>query len=131
MFRRNFISAILALTAALLLPVFAVAAAPATPDISGTFTTSFDSQVGLQSYTFTFVAKGASLTGKAKSANGDDNIEDGKIDGDKVAFVENMNYQGMMLRIAYSGTIVSKDEIKFKRDVGGQGGEEFTAKRSR
>jgi len=129
--RRNFISTIIALTAALLLPVFAIAAAPATPDISGTFTTSFDSQVGVQSYTFTFVAKGASLTGKAKSANGDDNIEEGKIDGDKVSFVENMNYQGMMLRIAYSGTIISKDEIKFKRDVGGQGGEEFTAKRSK
>jgi hypothetical protein len=131
MFRRDFISRILSLTAALLLPVFAVAAAPATPDISGTFTASFDSQVGVQSYTFTFAAKGASLTGKAKSANGDDNVEEGKIDGDKVTFVENMNYQGMMLRITYSGTIVSKDEIKFKRDVGGQGGEEFTAKRSR
>jgi hypothetical protein len=37
----------------------------------------------------------------------------------------------MMLDITYDGTIVSADEIKFKRDVGGQGGEEFTAKRKK
>ncbi|HTR01431.1 MAG TPA: hypothetical protein VMH83_15645 [Candidatus Acidoferrum sp.] len=124
--RRYFAPVILSL-AALAAPAFA--ATPAVPDISGTFTTSFDSQVGTQSYTFTFVAKGGQLTGQAKSANGDDKIEEGKVDGDKVSFIENMNYQNIALRIAYTGTIVSANEIKFKRDVGGQGGEEFTAKR--
>ena len=109
-----------------LLPLAAFAA-----DIGGTWTTSFDSQVGVQSYTFTFVVNGTQLTGKAKSANGDDPIEEGKIDGSKVTFVENMNYQGMTLRIVYTGTVVSADEITFKRDVGGQGGEDFTAKRSK
>jgi hypothetical protein len=128
MFNRRFFIRFISFVAAIALPMFATAA---TPDISGTFTTSFDSQVGVQSYTFTFVAKGAQLTGKAKSAAGDNNIEEGKIDGDKVTFVENMNYQGIALRIVYSGTITSADEIKFKRDVGGQGGEEFTAKRSK
>ena len=42
-----------------------------------------------------------------------------------------MNYQGQALKITYTGTVVSADEIKFKRDVGGQGGEEFTAKRTK
>ena len=42
-----------------------------------------------------------------------------------------MTYQGMALRIVYTGTVISADEIKFSRDVGGQGGEEFTAKRSK
>jgi hypothetical protein len=37
----------------------------------------------------------------------------------------------MVLDITYQGKIVSADEIKFKRDVGGQGGEEFTAKREK
>ena len=109
-----------------LLPLAALAA-----DIGGSWTTSFDSPVGTQSYTFTFVVNGTQLTGKAKSANGDDAIEEGKIDGNKVSFVENMTYQGMALRIVYTGTVISADEIKFSRDVGGQGGEEFTAKRSK
>jgi len=119
-------SALVALTAFALLPLVALAA-----DVSGTWTTSFDSQVGVQSYTFTFVVSGTQLTGRAKSANGDVAIEEGKIDGSTISFVENMNYQGNALRIVYSGTVVSADEIKFKRDVGGQGGEEFTAKRSK
>ena len=121
------IRSILATLAAFaLLPLAALAA-----DIGGTWTTSFDSPVGTQSYTFTFVVNGTQLTGKAKSANGDDAIEEGKIDGNKVSFVENMTYQGMALRIVYTGTVISADEIKFSRDVGGQGGEEFTAKRSK
>jgi len=37
----------------------------------------------------------------------------------------------MELQIAYDGKVVSADEIKFKRDVAGQGGEEFTAKRQK
>lgn len=107
-----------------LLPLAALAA-----DISGTWTTSFDSQVGKQEYTYTFVVKGADVAGTFKSANGEGAITEGKLEGDKLTFVENMNYQGQALRIVYSGTVVSADEIKFKRDVGGQGGEEFTAKR--
>jgi hypothetical protein len=100
-----------------------------TADISGTWTTSFDSQVGVQTYTYTFVANGTQLTGKAKSANGDVAIQEGKVENGSVYFVENMDYQGMALRIVYTGTVVSADEIRFKRDVGGQGGEEFSAKR--
>ena len=102
-----------------------------TPSIAGTWTTSFDSQVGTQAYTFTFKVDGTTLTGQAKSANGDDAIAEGKVENGTVHFVENMNYQGMPLRIVYDGKVVSADEIKFKRDVGGQGGEEFSAKRSK
>ncbi len=36
-----------------------------------------------------------------------------------------------MLAITYTGQILSADSIKFKRDVGGQGGEEFTATRQK
>ena len=45
-------------------PTAAVAAAPAA-DISGTWTTSFDSQVGQQTYTYTFKVDGGKLTGLA------------------------------------------------------------------
>ena len=106
----------------------AVAAAP-TADISGTWTTEFESQVGKQTYTYTFKVEGEKLTGHSKSNIGESDLT-GTVDGDKVTFVENLDYQGTALAITYTGQIVSADEIKFKRDVAGQGGEEFTAKRS-
>lgn len=110
-------------------PSVAVAAAP-TADINGTWTTSFDSQVGQQTYTYDLKVEGETLTGHSKSNFGESDLQ-GSVDGDKVTFVENLNYQGQMLAITYTGQIVSADEIRFKRDVAGQGGEEFTAKRQR
>ena len=118
---RRFLTAAAALA---LLPLVALAA-----DINGTWGTSFESQVGVQTYTYTFVVKGTEVTGTFKSANGEGPITEGKLEGDKLTFVENMDYQGQALRIVYSGTVVSADEIKFSRDVAGQGGESFTAKR--
>lgn len=97
----------------------------------GTWTASFDSQVGVQAYTYTFKVEAGKLTGRAKSANGDYEIANGKVEGDRISFVENMDYQGMQLAIAYAGTLASADEIRFKRDVAGMGGEEFVAKRQK
>jgi hypothetical protein len=125
--RRQFLAA----AACALLPLAALTAEPAAINVAGTWTTSFDSQVGVQTYTYTFVVKGTELTGTFKLENGEGPITEGNVDKGVVTFVENMSYQGMELRIAYTGTVVSADEIKFKRDVGGQGGEEFTAKRKK
>ena len=112
-----------------LAPTTAIAAAPAA-DIGGTWTTTFDSMVGEQTYTYTFDLDGETLTGHAKSNVGEGDLR-GTVDGDKVTFVENLDYQGQALAITYTGQIVSADEIKFSRDVAGQGGEEFTAKRQK
>jgi hypothetical protein len=101
------------------------------PNISGTWTASFDTQIGKQDYTYTFVVKGAQLTGRAKSANGDTEISEGKVDGNKLSFVENLNFQGTPLRIVYSGTVMSSAVIDFTRDVGGQAVEKLTAKRAK
>jgi hypothetical protein len=111
--------------------VAVAALAAGAPDISGTWTASFDSQVGKQDYTYTLKIEGGKLTGHAKSNLGEGEITDGKVDKDMVTFIEHLNYQGMMLDITYTGKIVSADEIQFKRDVGGQGGEEFSAKRKK
>lgn len=124
---KNFLS-LVSIAAAFALPLFAIAA---TSDVSGTFTAKFDTAVGEQNYTYTFAAKDAQLTGKAKSANGEVAIEDGRVDGNKISFVENMTYQGQTLRIVYDGTVVSPDEISFKRDVAGFVTEEFVAKRAK
>jgi hypothetical protein len=103
-------------------------------DITGTWTTQFDSQVGVQKYTFEFKVDGAKLTGRALSniagADAKTEITEGKINGDEVTFVENLNYQGMELKITYKGKIAG-DEIKFSRTVGDAGGEEFVAKRAK
>ena len=114
-------------TAALLalLPAHAFAA-----DVTGTWTASFETQIGVQSYTFELKVDGAALTGMAKSANGEYAIEEGKVDGNTVSFVENMNYQGMPLKMTYTGNVVSDNEIQFTRDVAGIAKEEFVAKRS-
>lgn len=114
-------------TATVALPSTAIAAAPSA-NISGTWGSEFDSQVGKQTYTYDLKVDGNTLTGHSKSNFGESDLK-GTVDGDKVTFVENLNYEGQALAITYTGQIVSANEIKFKRDVGGQGGEEFTAKR--
>ncbi|MEJ2108777.1 MAG: hypothetical protein P8Z37_02475 [Acidobacteriota bacterium] len=101
-------------------------------DISGKWTAEFDSQVGMQKYTYEFTVEGTSITGKATAniagSDMESKIVEGTIDGDKISFVENLNYNGMDLSITYTGT-VSGDEMKLSRDVAGQGGETLTAKR--
>ena len=114
----------------LIFAVLAVAAAlPLSgADASGTWTASFDTQVGVQKYTFTFKVDGSKLTGRAKSDNGDVEIQDGKVNGDQITFVENLNFQGMPLRIEYTGKLAG-DEIKFTRKVADVATEELVAKR--
>jgi hypothetical protein len=73
-----------------------VAAAP-TATSTATWTTEFDSQVGKQTYTYTFKVEGGTLTGHSKSNLGESDLT-GTVDGDKVTFVENLNYQGTRSR---------------------------------
>ena len=100
-------------------------------DAAGTWTASFETQVGVQNYTYVFALDGATLTGTAKSSLNEtaSEIKDGKIEGDTITFIENLNYQGMDLVITYKGTLAG-DEIKFSRMVGEFATEELTAKRA-
>ena len=103
-------------------------------DITGKWTAAFDSQVGPQKYTFEFKVDGAKLTGTAISDIGGNvaktPITEGTINGDDVAFVENLDYQGMQLRIAYKGKVAG-DKINLSRMVGEQEGEKFVATRAK
>ncbi len=98
-------------------------------DISGTWTASFETQLGVQNYTYTFKVAGSKLTGTAKSNLAEGTI-DGTVNGDDVTFVENLNYEGMPLQIQYKGKI-SGDEIKFTRVVVEGITEELVAKRAK
>ena len=98
-------------------------------DITGTWTASFDTQIGKQEYTYEFVQKDTTLTGKVKSNVGSGEVLEGKVEGDKVSFVEMLRFQDMDIRITYSGTLTSADEIKFTRNVADFATEELVAKR--
>ena len=120
-----------AFVAALVVLVSSVALVRAA-DITGKWTGKFMSQVGEQEYTYDFVVKGATLTGTAKgNLVGESPIAEGKVDGDKITFVENAKYMDMPLRIEYTGMVTSNDEMKLSRKVGDFPPEEFVAKRTK
>lgn len=103
-------------------------------DLTGNWKSEFDSQIGLQKYTFTLKQDGTNLTGKANSEAGERKreaeLKEGRVDGDKVSFVEMLNFQENEIRISYTGQILAgANEIKFTREVGGFAKEEIVAKR--
>ena len=114
---------------ALLALAFCAASAVAA-DFNGKWTAEFDTQIGMQKYTYEFHVDGATVTGKAINQNGETAITEGKIDGDTITFVEALSFNGMDIRITYTGKI-SGDEIKFTRKVGDFATEELTAKRGK
>ena len=99
-------------------------------DPAGKWTTTISTQIGELAYSYDFKVEGDKLTGKAKSQFGDIEITEGKVNGDHLTFVENIEYNGTAIRIAYQGKVTG-DEIKFTRQVGDFGTEEFVAKRAK
>jgi enterochelin esterase-like enzyme len=101
-------------------------------DISGTWKAQFDTQIGVQKYTFTFKQDGGRLIGKAASdIEGEKNeveLQDCKLDKDTITFVEILPFQDTDIRISYNG-IITGEEIKFTRNVADFVNEEFVAKR--
>jgi hypothetical protein len=118
-------NSLLVLTLAVILAIPALAA-----DIAGKWTASFDTQIGVQNYTYTFKLDGDKMTGTAESQFGKTEIAEGAVKGDDITFVENLDFQGNPLKITYKGKI-SGDEIKFTRNVADMVTEEFTAKRAK
>jgi hypothetical protein len=107
-----------------------IAAVALAADVTGTWTATFDTQVGSQPYTFVFKQEGSKLTGKAISAfaKSETAITEGSVNGDDITFVEELNYEGMPLHIVYKGKI-SGNEIKYVRNMADIANEEATAKK--
>ena len=101
-------------------------------DVTGVWKTEFESQIGLQKYTFTLTQDGTRVGGKALSdidgTKQETELTDGKLDGDTITFVEMLNFQGNELRISYTGKVAG-DEIKMTRQVGEFATEEIVMKR--
>ncbi len=112
---------------ALLFLAFACLGAHAA-DFNGKWSAQFDTPVGTQKYTYEFHVDGAKVTGKAISEHGEVAIQEGKIDGDTITFVEVASHDGMEMRIVYTGKITG-DSIHFTRQVGDFATDDLTAQR--
>jgi len=103
-------------------------------DVTGTWKGNIDTQVGIFKYTYILKQDGTKITGKIQSdldgVKSESVVVEGKLTGDVIEFVENMNFQGTELKITYKGK-VSGDEISFTRQVGDFGTETFVAKREK
>ncbi len=99
-------------------------------DIDGVWTSTFDTAIGEQHYTYTFKADADKLTGTAKNDLGETKIEDGIIRGKEISFTENLNFQGQIIPIKYKGQI-DGDQINFTREVGTFATETIVAKRQK
>ncbi len=115
-----------------LLTLAALSLSALAADVTGTWKAEFDTQRGLQKYTFTLKQDGTSVTGKANVERDGEKreaeLKEGKVEGDTLTFVEPLKIQDNELRITYTGRI-SGNEIKFNRKVGDFGSSEATAKR--
>jgi hypothetical protein len=107
-------------------------ACAAEESVAGRWKGEFDSQIGVQKYTFEFKVDGTNVTGKAigerEMGTNDVAITEGKINKDEITFVEPLKFGDNELRIEYKGKIAG-DEIKFHRKVGDVAEEDFVAKR--
>src|SRR5438105_12228941 len=101
-------------------------------DVTGTWKAEFNTQRGLQKYTFALKQDGTSVTGKANVERDGEKreaeLKEGKVEGNTVTFVEPLKIQDNEIQITYTGKI-SSNEIKFTRKVGDFGSSEATAKR--
>ncbi len=111
----------------------ATTTAAATTDISGVWHAEFDTQIGMQKYDYTLHVDGTKVTGKANADVNDEKheteLQEGKLAGDTVSFVEPLKFGDNDLRIEYTGKIKG-EEISFHRKVGDVATEDFVAKRT-
>ncbi|WP_265593892.1 alpha/beta hydrolase-fold protein [Haloferula sp. BvORR071] len=103
-------------------------------DIAGPWSARFQGPRGELNYQFTFQTEGGKLSGKAVSEMGgrtrETELQDGKIEGDTLSFVEVLNFQDNDIRITYTGKIAD-DGISFTRQAGDFGKSDFKATRGK
>ncbi|HYA78958.1 MAG TPA: hypothetical protein VED19_00440 [Candidatus Nitrosopolaris sp.] len=109
-----------------------IGVARAQENITGKWKAEFDSQIGIQKYTYDFKVTGTNLTGRAigirEMGTNEVTITEGTVSTNGIFFVEPLKFGDNELRIEYTGK-VSGDEIKFHRKVGDVAEEDLVAKR--
>lgn len=121
---------LLALCAGLLLALVATTAAYAATDVTGTWTAQITGPNGDMTLTFHLKQDGDKLTGSVENAMGGEpfDINNGKIDGDKVSF--DTSFNGMTIH--HEGTANGDEmKLKVKSDSGQMPEMDMTLKRSK
>ena len=100
-------------------------------DADGKWTGSIETPMGTVPVGFTLKADGTALTGTSLGPDGGEiAIKNGKVDGDKISFVENAMYMDMPLRFEYTGTLTN-DELRLSRKLMDFEAETIVAKRAK
>jgi hypothetical protein len=131
--------------AAIAIPGCTTASSPATQPasvsqtgqktVAGRWVAQFDTQLGIQTYTFDFKLAGTTLSGTAVGQTADQPARDPivltecTLTGNAIHFVETRDNNGTALRIEYTGTVTG-DTMPLKRAVGDIATTESTAKRA-
>jgi hypothetical protein len=97
-------------------------------DFNGKWTADVETPRGTQTLAFDFHVDGSTLTGKVTTPRGDNDITDGKVNGDDISFTLVMNFNGNEVKVMYTGK-ADGDTIKFTRQAGDRPATEFVAKR--
>lgn len=103
-------------------------------DLAGKWTAEFDSQIGVQKYSYEFKSDGGKLSGTAhydhSMGQGDVVLKDIKLTDSNLSFTEPLKFNDMEVIISYSGKLTG-DELKLTRKVGDFGTEDLVAKRAK
>lgn len=98
-------------------------------DVTGKWVAEVEGRDGQKrTMTMNLKADGSALSGTVSSPMGESEISEGKVEGDDVSFVVNMEFNGQSRKIPYSGKL-SGNELKMKSGTG-ERTREFTAKRA-
>ena len=88
-------------------------------DVDGKWSGSIDTPMGAIPITFSFKADGATLNGSMSGPDGGEiPIKNGKVDGNKISFNVSIDFGGMALDFAYTGS-VSGDTLQMSSDFMG------------
>jgi hypothetical protein len=108
-----------------------LASAASAADVTGKWVAQVPTRDGgTREAVFNLKAQGGQLTGTVTNPRGEQQISEGKIDGDDISFAVVVEFNGNQMKFLYKGKVAG-DEIKFTRQREGQEGnpQEFTAKR--
>src|ERR1700730_1188256 len=84
-------------------------------DVTGKWTAQVPGRQGnTQETTFNLKADGSTLTGSVSTPRGEQEIKDGKIDGDNISWSQTFERGGNSMTLTYKGK-VSGDTIEFTR----------------
>jgi hypothetical protein len=100
----------------MLLALVAVSAWAA--DVTGKWVAEVEGRQGPQEYTFDFLVDGTNLTGTITTARGENEISEGKVEGDEISFVVVRSFGENEIKQLYKGKVAG-DEITFTREFQG------------